>query len=293
MRRFNISDIENLTGIKAHNIRIWEQRYQILPTKRTQTNIRYYDDNDLCYFLNVACLVQNGHKISKVAKMPREEIERIVTDLNKINNNDEVHINNLTKATIKLEPEQLDDLLEQMIASFGLKHAAVTFFFPFLNKIGCMWQVGSINPAHEHLVTNLIRQKITAGINRLETIHNKTAPKYLLFLPENENHDMGLLLAYYILKKAGKRVLYLGQNMPLHDLEATANYYKPNYVVTAVTLANNADAEKTLTQLTSHLKGFPLIISGLFFLKNDKLTEDNVILTKDFEAFETLINDPG
>lgn len=290
MRIFNISDIENLTGIKAHNIRIWEQRYQILPTKRTQTNIRYYDDNDLCYFLNIACLVSNGFKISKVAKMSREQIESTVTELTITDKDSDARIQQLTKATIRLDHEELDLILQHIINQYGLQKAATQFFFPFLNKIGCMWQVGSINPAHEHLVTNLVRQKIIAGINQQETTHNKNAPKYLLFLPENETHDMGLLLGYYLLKKKGKRVLYLGQNMPLDDLMGTATYYKPDFIVTAVTLAQNADAEKTLNELINSLPGLPLIISGLFILNKANHLNDQVILIKDFEEFETLID---
>lgn len=236
MGQYSIKDLEQLSGIKAHTIRIWEQRYGLIEPNRTDTNIRYYDDEQLKYLLNVSLLSKNGYKISKISKWSDEEfLEQVkqVYEQTLIHDNSiqlDLDANDLITAMIDMDALKFHRIYENSTRNIGFQKTISDLIYPFLEKVGILWMIGQINPAQEHFVTSLIRQKIISAIDRLE--ENQSGDKFLLLLPEGENHEVGLLLTHYILKNAGKQVYYLGQNLPLPDIATAVLTVKPNYILT-------------------------------------------------------------
>jgi DNA-binding transcriptional MerR regulator len=288
VNKFTIGDIESLTGIKTQTIRKWEQRYNLLATKRTATNIRYYDDDDLCYFLNVVTLLNSGHKISAVAAMTPKEIAEKVTGTD-LQDNQSMLISRLVAATIRLDEKEINSTLDNCIKATGLISAANQTIFPFMVKIGLMWQVGTLNPAHEHFATNLIRHKIITAISALPDQLTEHPKKFLLFLPPGETHDTGLLMAHYLLKKERQHVLYLGQDVPYYVLHETASYYQPSFAITALTLAKHETPSQIVQQLLINLPHWPLVVSGPLAADTQIEPQERLTLIKNFDEFELLV----
>ena len=251
MRKFSISDIENLTGIKAHTIRVWEQRYNFFTTKRTDTNIRYYSDDDLCMFLNIATLNENGYKISKISRMDNNEINDLVKHLKEDHYNVNVQVQMLSNSMLKMDDEEFDEILNGCIDDLGMDAAMTTIVFPFLRKVGFMWQVGTINPAHEHFAVHKIEQKLINDTYQFRKSPGKDSKRYLLFLPPGETHEVGLLFAQYLLKANGHQTLYLGQNLPYDSLNEVAIYYEPDFAFSVLTIAG---LENSVDEVISKLK---------------------------------------
>ena len=232
---YSIKDLEQLSGIKAHTLRIWEQRYEIITPKRTKSNIRYYDDSDLKLVLNISYLNQNGHKISRIAKLRQEEIEKAVMSIASSNLEYPNQVNALIIAMVSLNEARFEKIIATNTLQFGFENTMIHIVYPFLERIGFLWQTGSINPAHEHFISNLIRQKLIVAIDGHISSEHPHAKKYLLFLPEGETHELGLLFAAYIIKSRHNRMIYLGQNLPLDDLATTVHTYQPDYVLGIMT----------------------------------------------------------
>ena len=261
MNAFTIKDLENLTGIKAHTIRIWEQRYRFLKPQRTETNIRFYSNDELKKVLNIALLNKYGYKISHIDKMKPDEMQDKIITLSNAEAQQERLINNLIQCMVDLNMERFEKQLDEHIKSRGIDKTIIQLVFPFLEKIGILWITNHINPAQEHLVTNIIRQKLLVGIESAYT-HLSKDKTVLLFLPEGEHHELGLLYTYYLLKSRGIKVLYLGANVPLKDLEFVATLKKPDYLYTHLTSAANFNFEKFLNFLQLRLPTFPIVVSG-------------------------------
>jgi DNA-binding transcriptional MerR regulator len=262
MNAFTIKDLENLSGIRAHTIRIWEQRYNFLRPKRTETNIRFYNNEELRIILNVALLNKNGFKISHIDKMGEAELNNRILTLSNTQAQQERIINQLIQNMVELELERFEDVLDGYIRAKGIEKAIGQIIFPFLERIGILWATNHINPAQEHLVTNLIRQKLIVGIETTSSSLpvNKS---FLLFLPEGEHHELGLLFIYYLLKSRGVYVWYLGANVPLKDVEYVAKIKSPDVLYTHLTsVASNFNLEKYITGITTRLQPFPVVISG-------------------------------
>ncbi len=235
MGKYTIKDLEQLSGIKAHTIRIWEQRYGILSPQRTHTNIRYYSDHDLRLVLNISFLNRNGHKISRIAEMSADEINELVMHSFESNLEFPNQVNALVIAMVDLNEERFEKVISTNTLQFGFENTMINIVYPFLNRIGILWQTGSINPAHEHFITSLIRQKLIVAIDGQIPTQNPNAKKYVLFLPEGEMHEMSLLFAAYIIKSRFNKVIYLGQNLPLGDLAMVKELYNPDYFLTIIT----------------------------------------------------------
>jgi MerR family transcriptional regulator, light-induced transcriptional regulator len=263
MNAFTIKDLENLSGIKAHTIRIWEQRYSFLKPNRTDTNIRYYNNEELKTLLNVALLNKYGFKISHIDKMNEVEMKDRILSLSQSQAQQERIINDLIQNMIDLEIEKFESILENYIMARGIERSIVQIIFPFLEKIGILWSTNHVNPAQEHLVTNIIRQKLIVGIESVNT-HMQVNKTLILFLPEGEHHELGLLFIYYLLRSRGIKVLYLGANVPTRDVEYVIQLKKADFVYTHLTsLAHNFNFERFLQQLSLKVKNVPVIISGL------------------------------
>jgi DNA-binding transcriptional MerR regulator len=261
MNAFTIKDLENLSGIKAHTIRIWEQRYKFLKPNRTETNIRYYSNDELKTVLNIALLNKYGFKISHIDKMRPEELQDKIVSLSHVQALQEKMINRLLQCMVDLNMEDFESLLDEHIQAKGIDKTINHLVFPFLEKIGILWLTNHINPAQEHLVTNIVRQKLLVGIEAAFN-HFPKEKTVLLFLPEGEHHELGLLYTYYLLKSKGVKVLYLGANVPVKDVEFVASLKKPDYLYTHLTAVGNFNLEKFLNNVQLKLPSFPLVISG-------------------------------
>ena len=262
MHSFTIKDLENLSGIKAHTIRIWEQRYSFLKPNRTGTNIRFYSNEELKILLNVALLNKFGFKISHIDKMDEEEISEKILSLNQLEALQDRIVNMLIKSMIDLDIEAFEDVLDNFIAAKGIEKAISQIIFPFLEKIGILWLTNHINPGQEHLVTNIIRQKLIVGIESIRSTI-KINKSVLLFLPETEYHELSLLFMNYMLKNKGVTTIYLGCSTPLIDVEYLANLKKPDYIYTHLTtLGPKFNFDKFIENLSKNFSKTPVIISG-------------------------------
>ncbi len=262
MNAFTIKDLENLSGIKAHTIRIWEQRYNFLKPQRTGTNIRYYSNEELKTVLNIALLNKYGFKISHIDKMNPEELREKIVSLSNLQAQQERMINELIQFMIDLDTDKFETLLDSYITSKGIDKTIMQVMFPFVEKIGILWLTNHINPAQERLVTNIIRQKLIIGIDGAFT-HFTVNKTVMLFLPEGEHHELGLLYMYYLLKSKGVSTIYLGANVPVKDVEFVAGIKKPDYLYTHLTsVAGNFNFDKFINTVHLKLQAFPLVISG-------------------------------
>ena len=218
MNAFTIKDLENLTGVKAHTIRIWEQRYSFLKPQRTDTNIRFYNNHELKTILNIALLNKYGYKISHIDRMSEPEVRDKILSLGSSQAQQERILNELIRDMIEMNPDGFENSLDEYIRIRGIEKTISQIIFPFLERVGMLWITDHINPAQEHLVSNIIRQKLIVGTEGLNT-HLNINKTVLLFLPESEYHELGLLFIQYLLKSRGIRSLYLGANVPLDDVE--------------------------------------------------------------------------
>lgn len=234
MNAFTIKDLENLSGIKAHTIRIWEQRYHFLKPHRTATNIRYYSNEELKTVLNIALLNKYGFKISRLDKMKPAEIQQQVLSLDDSRAVQERIVNELVREMIDLDMDQFEKILNGYILTKGIERTVVQLIFPFLEKIGILWQTGNINPVQEHLVSNIIRQKLIAGIEKILS-PLPTNRSILLFLPEGEHHELGLLFIHFLLKSRGLKTIYIGANVPIKDVELAIQLKSPEYAFVHLT----------------------------------------------------------
>jgi DNA-binding transcriptional MerR regulator len=282
MDSFTIKDLENLSGIKAHTIRIWEQRYQFLKPNRTGTNIRYYSNDELKKILNIALLNKYGFKISHIDKMSEAEVREKILSLTHLEAMQERIVNELIQCMVDLDMDKLEDLLDNYIKSRGIERTITQIIFPFMERIGILWVTNHINPAQEHLVSNIIRQKLIVGIESVSTSLkiNKTI---LLFLPEGEYHELGMLFMYYLLKSRGVATIYLGANVPLHDVEYVVNLKRPNYLYSHLTsVGHNFNFDKFILSITKRFAGTPIIISGLLTQSYERKIPQQINFKKTF-----------
>lgn len=277
MSRFSIKDIESLTGVKAHTLRIWEQRYDFLKPKRTDTNIRYFDDEDLKTLLNVSLLNKNGVKISKIAKLTPEEIDELILEITAESNDISLQMHQLIKCMLQLDEMAFEQLLRNHISVYGITKTMTDLIFPFMNHIGVMWMSGSVNPAYEHFITNLIRSKLILASDALGYKNmNGYGKRFLLFLPKDEHHEIGLLFANYLIRSAGHHTMYLGQDLPCEDLYPVIETYKPDYIFTSLTTALNPKFLKKFIEFVASVN-FPVLLAGRTLLSTGVQLPSNVI----------------
>lgn len=231
MAEYKIKDLENLTGIKSHTIRIWEKRYRILSPDRTDTKIRTYSDSELTHLLTVSMLNRNGIKISKIAKLSQEDMNKLLWDI-KVNKEPEYSMDKLLLSLVSLDEQLFKGTLANLLETEGLEKTFTDHLIPFLDRIGIMWLIGSVNPAQEHFMSNLIRQKIISEIDKQE-IPVSTEKSVLMYLPEHEWHEMSLLFYHFLLRSKGVPTFYLGQSLPYESLVECIEKLKPNYILSS------------------------------------------------------------
>lgn len=265
MAVYSIKDLEKISGIKAHTIRIWERRYQLIEPRRTATNIRLYSDDDLKRILNVSILNQNGFKISKIAELTEEQLRDRVIDLCLDTRNTDVQIESLLVAMLELDESKFSNVLTNSIIKQGFESTVENILFPFLDRIGILWQAGTINPAQEHFISNLIRQKLIVAIdNEMQNFRSRSEKRIVFFLPENEWHEIGLLFYSLLARKEGFNVLYLGAAVPVADLKVVADTRQIDAFFTSfVTAAEKDELDQMLQDVAQAIPNHKIFVTGL------------------------------
>ena len=269
MNSFSISQLAQFSGVKAHTIRIWEQRYNALKPNRTEGNTRYYDNEQLRRLLNIVSLADLDYKVSELCTMPDKKLFKLIEKLNAANvdKSYEYFISNLISAGINYDEPGFEKIFSHCILRYGMKEAYLKIIYPMLVRMGLMWSADTIPPAHEHFISNLLRQKFLTAIDSLP-LAKPQSDSWLLFLPENEFHEMGLLFASYLLRVSGKKVIYLGCNLPFQSLEMILKNASPNNLLLFFVHHNLPDdTQEYLNNLSSQFKG-----KNIFVASDQKLT---------------------
>lgn len=292
MATYSIRDLEKLSGIKAHTIRIWEQRYNIIEPKRTPTNIRYYDDDDLQYILNIAFLNRTGIRISKIAKLSEKETAEKVASMAKESEDKSDHLQTLTMAMIELSEEKFNELIDATIEKDGFDQTVIDLIVPFLEKLSLLWLTGSISVVHEQFIHQLVRQKIAGQVDRLGPIQiNLDHPKAILYEPEGENQEVLLLLYQYFLRSKGCRTLFLGSSIPINELEVAVKLFEPDCMFTTISDHNNKLAPQAyFDQLHETHDGLEIFATAQSIVHPIK-SAPNLTLFEDFNEFVEFLDD--
>jgi len=278
---YSIKDLELLSGIKAHTIRIWEKRYGVFSPDRTETNIRLYCDNDLRKLLNIALLIKHGFRISTISQWDEEKVCAMIFSLEKKSEKNPDYLERLTIYMVNFDTVAFSGLIDEIIRKHGFEEAVSDVFFPFFNKIGTYWQVGSIFPAQEHYVSNVFRQKLIAEIDRLGP-GTPQQDTILFFLHEKEQHELSLLFYSYLAKKHGLQVYYLGQSVPFDDLRKLGHLPAIKYLFTA--FINSIEADELEDYLRALKTAFP---GRKFLLTGRQLQQHHPHLPRGFKVIET------
>jgi MerR family transcriptional regulator, light-induced transcriptional regulator len=278
MNSFSISQLEQYSGVKAHTIRIWEQRYHALQPQRSEGNTRYYDSTQLRRLLNIVSLMNADHKVSELCSMPDAEIfqllesqmqQRTATDVAA-----DYFISQLISAALTFDEEHFEKMLSGCLLRFGIQKAYANVLYPTLVRIGLMWANNSIASAQEHFASNLLRQKLCVSIDSLPPASAKD-DSWLLFLPEDEFHEIGLLYAHHVIKSSGRKVIYLGSSIPFDTLKDAVKETSPaNLLLFFVHYDLPEDVEQYIDTLEKHFSKINIHLSGnaklLSQLKNRK-----------------------
>ena len=290
MIRYSIKDLEKLTGIKAHTIRIWEKRYKLIEPSRTLTNIRTYTDDDLRRLMNVAILNKYGFKISNIAGMTPSEISKSVLEISLNDHDNQNEVESLVLSMIEMDEQRFEKILSSAIIRVGFENTITDILNKFLEKIGVLWQIGTITPAQEHFVSNLIRQKLIMAIDGQNGSHSDSTHTFLMFLPADEYHEMGLLYYHYLTKKAGHTVIYLGQNVPTQNLEDIAGIKPFDFVVTSITTSMPDNGlQEYINRLSSLFPDKKILIGGYQFQDYTYILPENMILLNNPHDYSGLL----
>lgn len=293
MGNYSIKELEQLSGIKAHTIRIWEKRYSLINPQRTNTNIRFYSDEDLKKIINVSLLNSHGIKISKIAGMSDDEISRKIIEITQSDSDISIHINQLMVAMVDLDEEKFEKSLSGLFLRYDFDQAITAIIYPFLEKIGILWQTDHITPGQEHFIANLIRQKIIVAIDGLP-LPPADRKKVLLFLPEGELHEIGLLFYHYLARKAGYRTIYLGQTVPHKDLKEVYAFHRPEILITCITTGlQDTTMKEYLSRLATDFPCDQILVSGLQVQQMAfEHPSDRVFIFKKVEELKDLLRIP-
>jgi MerR family transcriptional regulator, light-induced transcriptional regulator len=289
MSQYSIKELEELSGIKAHTIRIWEKRYRIVSPQRTPTNIRLYSDDDLKKIIAVSLLNNQGLKISRIATLSPSELASRLTELSQSQSAPEVHIDRLVLAMIDLDEEGFENILNELIERFGFESAILDMVYPFLDKIGVLWLTGHITPIQEHFITNLLRQKVLVAIDKL-ALAGKLAPKIILFLPDGELHEMGLLFSYFMVKKAGFRAYYMGQSVPYEDVLWFCKSQAPAALITSITTSPPPQlVEPFIAKLCADNPGMAVLAGGHNLMNMALKRPQNLYILRDARHLKAIL----
>lgn len=281
MTLYSISDLEKLSGIKAHTIRVWEQRYDILQPNRTATNIRYYADEDLKILLNIAYLKKNGYKISKIAKMSDEDLALALAEIPSEQASPNVQLDALTISMMEMDEYKFNKILDSNINQLGFEKTMINVIYPFLEKLSMLWLTGSVAHVQESFISILIRQKLIAAINSIEVNNEATAKRFVLYLPEKETQELSLQLLHYLLKVRNFKVTYLGGDITLSDVSDAVSILKPDYIFTMITETYVGDsASSYVKQMREQFPDAHLLLSGYQVVAQNILNSEHITVLR-------------
>lgn len=292
MATYTIKDIEKMSGIKAHTIRVWERRYGMVIPKRTDTNIRYYSDDDLRSILNISILNKNGVKISKIAKLDDHQIAEKVTSLLD-NSQEQSHIiDAMLLSMVEINESALDSIINKAWEEFGFEKMVETIIFPLLERIGMLWQTNAIVPAQEHFLTNILRHKFILAIENKMTPKKGEDNKMIFFLPEGEIHEFGLLFYSYIARTKGYEVVYLGTSIPLQDLMQVQKVTQAKAFFSAFVMAiDKKELEDMFIDLRQTYPNIPFYITGLQIKELNPTLPSNFFVVSSASNFKKYLNE--
>lgn len=240
---FSIKDLENLSGIKAHTIRIWEKRYNVLEPMRTDTNIRVYDLGSLQKLLNITLLHNYGYKISKISKLPSEQIPEMVREIISEKSVKNHAINAFKMAMMNFDQTLFFNTYNNLLSEKSFKSIFYEIFIPLMQELGFLWQTDTITPAHEHFITYLIKQKLLINTEKVQVLEpTKTDKIFILYLPMNEIHELGLMYLNYEIISNGYKTIFLGESVPIDSLKDIHTYFDNVVFVTYMTVEPDKDA---------------------------------------------------
>lgn len=290
MGHYSIKDLEGFTGIKAHTLRIWEQRYNLLEPERTDTNIRLYSDNQLKILLNAVMLYKNGFKISHIALLKEQGVKDAVESIVNKNNKNEVLVDALFVCMVNMDESNFEEILTKSIENIGFIDTMTEVIYPFFERIGVLWLTDVVTTSQEHFVSNLIRQKIIVSIDSLGVIKNPEVATCLAFLHEEEMHEIGLLLYTYLFKQRGIKVIYLGQIVPYEDVIKSINYHNPTYILTGFIKPMEPNwIDNYLNKLLSQSPNSKILSTG-FHSSEIKVTDKNLHVIATIEDFKKVLD---
>jgi DNA-binding transcriptional MerR regulator len=293
---YSISDLEQLSGVSVHNIRIWERRYAALTPSRTSGNVRYYDDDQLKKLLGITGLYHTGYKISKACRLSSEEMQVLlreeIKDTIPPEQKHAYFISRIIDSAMIFDESAVNDLIAESFKRNGVLETYKSVIYPMLVRVGLMWLGESLCPAQEHFLSAIIRQKLFAEIDRCITGQAVAGSSWLLFLPEDEDHDMGLLLASYLLRTAGHKVTYLGPRVPFQALGKTVAGTQPKQLLFFMTrLRPVADAQAYVDKLVASFPGIKIYLSGNKRVISDIRLPEQVCWLETLPDFECIINE--
>lgn len=282
MANYSIRDLAKLSGIKAHTIRIWEQRYSIIEPKRTASNIRYYTDQDLKFLMNIAFLNRKGIRISKIAKLSKEEIKAEVDKLSKTEAEHTDNFQGLAMAMMELDEFKMGKILTKCFSQNGVEDTILNVLAPFLEKASLLWLTGSISAMHEQFASCVIRRRILTEITKLKVKKGNGLPKVLLYLPEGDQQELYLMFVQYLLKKRNVNVVYLGTKVVIEDLQLATSIHQPNFIYTIISERHKRYvSESYVKKLSDGIETPHLLISGFQHTPKQSESPENVTVLDD------------
>lgn len=283
---FSISDLQQFSGVKAHTIRIWEQRYKALQPRRTEGNTRYYSGDQLRRLLNIVSLMDTDRKVSELCTMSDEQLRQLLDEqLSLTTSQDtqvEFFISQIVAAAMRYSEERFDRIFSSCLLRYGLRDTYIKVIYPALVRLGIMWSKDELPAGQEHFITALFRQKFLAAIDALPPA-TQSKDSWLLFLPQEEFHETGLLFANYLLRLANKKVIYLGANVPVNSLAEAIEDINPAHLLFFLVRKNNVEADAELLHTLG--KDFP---AYPFYVAADPARLKNIPVDKNFTALHSV-----
>jgi DNA-binding transcriptional MerR regulator len=290
MAQYSIKDIEVLSGIKAHTLRIWELRYDFLKPKRTDTNIRFYDDEQLKLILNIGLLNKNGYRISKIAEMNQQQMKEQVLKIANENQEPDALLDSLIHSMLDFDEMRFEKALNSAILKMGFERTFIELIFPFMERSGMLWTAGAIRPSQEHFISNLIRRKLLVAIDNQYIEKNSKTKKFILFLPEGDWHELVLLFTEYLLRSNNHEVAYIGNSVPFEDIDFIKQVFKPDYLLTYITiLPNDISIQEYVNKISSAFLDLDILVGGYQANHNPLKLPKNVHVLSGIESLKKFL----
>lgn len=293
MDQFSISDLSRFSGIRPHTIRIWEQRYEALKPSRSEGNVRFYDGNQLRRLLNIVSLMDSDYKISELCSMPDKKLFKMIEELKLSASSTDIHtgyfISQLVDSALTYNEEQFDKLYSHAVLRYGMPAAYTDIIYPLLDRLGIMWSADKLPPAQEHFISNLLRQKLFSATDMLPPAASD-ASSWLLFLPEDEYHELGLLFANYLIRSKGRRTYYMGSSFPLSVLNKTVSDLKPDYLYFFLVHYNDViKTQEYLNEISAMFSKKKIMVSGHGKLLSEIKMPSNITVLTSVNSLELLL----